>query len=466
MSLKKVIKNVLLSSLLFNIYSANSNIVNSNATTVNDSQLWNNSIGSIASARASHGVVVKNNSIYVIGGKDRNGNQIDLVEVYNTKTRNYEKKASMPEALSGFATEIIGDNIYCIGGTNGESVVSSVYVYNVVSNTWSKKSDLPMPLTNMSSVVLNGNLYCIGGSGELDVYNKMYMYDMDSDSWIEKGEMNIYREGFSAVAINGKIYALGGTDKTTTHNTAEVYDPNTNSWTLIEDMLSPRMFFDSVYLNGYIYCVGGMSDYGIESMTVDVYDVSNNKWSTKGSISTGVYDYELFESDGFIYLIGGANRTSDALSLISRYATEYASTGTTSTTSNIDVYVKPQSILSMSMDTNIVSFEDFDGVNDYEIPNAINISIESNLSYNLYASLEAEISNKDNTKTIDKSILQIKEHSSSSYDGFSRIKEDVLLKANNTPGKNNHGIDFILKGNVPYEVDVYKTAVKIKVEQQ
>ena len=69
---------------------------------------------------------------------------------------------------------------------------------------------------------------------------------------------------------------------------------------------------------------------------------------------------------------------------------------------------------------------------------------------------------------MDKSILEIKESSASSYKNFPNIGDAILL-IENTPSSadiQNHSIDFRLKGNIPYKTDVYKAIVKFEVKQK
>ena len=88
--------------------------------------------------------------------------------------------------------------------------------------------------------------------------------------------------------------------------------------------------------------------------------------------------------------------------------------------------------------------------------------------YEVSASLESEIQNKDKTEIMDKSILEIKESSTNSYKSFPNIGDAILL-IENAPSSadiQNHSIDFRLKGNIPYKTDVYKAVVKFEVKQK
>ena len=76
-----------------------------------------------------------------------------------------------------------------------------------------------------------------------------------------------------------------------------------------------------------------------------------------------------------------------------------------SLSSNSDIYISMKNTLSLSLDTNTLIFDDFDGAEDVIRENSINLSVESSLPYEITSSLETEIYNLDGSNTIDSSIL-------------------------------------------------------------
>ena len=138
-----------------------------------------------------------------------------------------------------------------------------------------------------------------------------------------------------------------------------------------------------------------------------------------------------------------------------------------STTSDLDIYIKSQNMLSLSLDTNSIVFNDFSGVEDVIKENAINLTVSSSLPYAISAYLESEIQNSDKSKTMDKSVLNIKESSETSYKEFDNTKSKLVLKDGCAKGNNiSHGIDLKLKGSKAHKADAYKTTIKLEVEQK
>ena len=134
---------------------------------------------------------------------------------------------------------------------------------------------------------------------------------------------------------------------------------------------------------------------------------------------------------------------------------------------NLDIYIKCENMLSMSLDTNQISFEDFSGIEDMEKINAVNLTINSSLPYQLNAYLPNEIQNADRTKTMNKEILQLKESNETTYQAFTNTTDKVVLKDNcNSGNQLVHGIDIMLKGGIAHEKDVYKAVIKLEAEQK
>lgn len=138
-----------------------------------------------------------------------------------------------------------------------------------------------------------------------------------------------------------------------------------------------------------------------------------------------------------------------------------------SATANVDVYIQSENMLSLSLDTNIVAFDDFSGVEDVEKLNAVNLVVSSSLPYEVNAYLASEIQNNDKSKTIDKNILNIRANGEMSYKAFFDTTNPLMLLDSQSSGNDiTHGIDLKLKGNIAHEKDIYKTTIKFEVKQK
>ena len=136
-------------------------------------------------------------------------------------------------------------------------------------------------------------------------------------------------------------------------------------------------------------------------------------------------------------------------------------------TSNVDVYIKYENMISMALSTNSVSFEDCSLVADTEKNNAISISINSSLPYQLNSYLVTEIQNNDKSSTLDIDVLSIKDSSEVDYKNFPDINEKLILKDNCDSGNDKrHNIDLKVKANDGYKADIYKAVIKFEARQK
>ena len=139
-----------------------------------------------------------------------------------------------------------------------------------------------------------------------------------------------------------------------------------------------------------------------------------------------------------------------------------------SVTANLDVYIKSHNSLSMSLNTNSIVFEDYSGVEDKEMQNAVEISVTSSLPYSLNAYLESPLQNQDKTSTIEACSLNIKENNQTSYQAFQNTTDKIVL--NDNADANNdwttHNIDIKLAKDNAHKTDVYKATIKFEAVQK
>ena len=136
-------------------------------------------------------------------------------------------------------------------------------------------------------------------------------------------------------------------------------------------------------------------------------------------------------------------------------------------TANMDVYIKSENMLSLSLSSNSITFEDFNGTEDLEQDRALELTINSSLPYEINAYLEEEIQNANKTAIMDKQILNLKESGTNDYKVFVDIKTKLTLISNSDAGNNKiHNFDFKLNGGIAHKADVYKTTIKFEAVQK
>lgn len=169
---------------------------------------------------------VVDGKIYVIGGRDSNGNLTTAVEVYDPVTDSWATRASLPKTCEESSASAIEDKIYVVGGCFG-TAVNTVEIYDSASDSWSSGTPMNHKRFALSTVVVDGKLYAIGGYNDGEALNTLEVYDPVRDEWSAKKGMKYARLRFATEVLNGKIYVIGG-DGAGTYNlrSVEMYDPS------------------------------------------------------------------------------------------------------------------------------------------------------------------------------------------------------------------------------------------------
>ena len=124
-------------------------------------------------------------------------------------------------------------------------------------------------------------------------------------------------------------------------------------------------------------------------------------------------------------------------------------------------------MLSVSLDTNSVIFNNYSCVQNLEILEAFNLTVNSSLPYDLNAYMPMEILNSDGNSTIPLSTFNIKESTQSVYQQFTGTTNKVILKDGCLDGNGNtHAIDLKLSTNQAHKADIYKTVIRFKILQK
>lgn len=111
------------------------------------------------------------NKIYAIGGLKTSAYDSpfsQMVEVYDTATNTWERKSDFPVPIATHGAVIYNNKLYVIGGQiqdkNGKVLPSvNVYFYEDKSDKWARTTDLPHPIQIVSATALGKCIYIIGG---------------------------------------------------------------------------------------------------------------------------------------------------------------------------------------------------------------------------------------------------------------------------------------------------------------
>ena len=430
---------------------------------------WIEGLADMPTSRAELTSAVVDGKIYCIGGVG-DSSRLNTVEVYDPVADSWEEKAPMTTNRSGLTSTVVDGKIYCIGGYANRNYLKTVEVYDPKTNTWETKTNIPTARGYLTSAVVDGKIYCIGGQiNSSSRLNTVEVYDPKTDTWETKANMPTSRHNLTSAVVDGKIYCIGGWNGSSYSNTVEVYDPKTNTWETKTSMPTSRGYLTSAVVDGKIYCIGGSGS----SFYLNKVEAYIAKMSPEDEAKDAVSNAEITRNPEDIEnardLVNKLEESELKNNLQDRLNAIVPNLSLTpqSVTSNLDIYIKSENMLSLSLDTNSVTFEDFSGVEDLEKENAVTLTINSSLPYEINSYLVSEMKNANNSETMDKSILNIKANSGSVYGSFTDLVTPIKLFDNQVAGNNKvHGIDLKLKGNIAHKADVYKTTIKFEVNQK
>lgn len=225
-------------------------------------------------ARSGFAIAVYDNRIYIIGGSVGNG-FVGNNEVYDPAANSWTTKASMQTPRTDLTASLVNGQIYLIGGkmySNQAPFYTETAlneVYDPVKDEWSTKSAVPSPVEGYASAVLGNSIYIIGGSkvhaGTGSAFsNSNQVYDPATDQWSIAASLPVASSYASAAVTQGNmakeaIYYIGGYTGNQYSSQVRIYTPENNSWSTAEDMPTARAYLGVAVVNDLIYAIGGFN---------------------------------------------------------------------------------------------------------------------------------------------------------------------------------------------------------------
>ena len=223
-------------------------------------------------ARSGFAIAVYDNKIFVIGGTVGSGGYIGNNEVYDPLSNSWQTKASMPTPRADLSANQVGDSIFLMGGKRyssaspfyGETNINEVYY--PVNDSWSTAASMPTGMKGYASAVLNDKIYVLGGSRQAgsqgnSITDAVQMFDPQTGTWSQSPKLqNVDSYGAAAATVGfmapARIYCAGGFSWELTNN-MEVYFPENHSWSFAEPMHTPRAYLGLAVVNDVLYAIGG-----------------------------------------------------------------------------------------------------------------------------------------------------------------------------------------------------------------
>lgn len=222
-------------------------------------------------------------TLYAIGGGDNpiSPHGLNVVEVFNASTRQWNAAPPMPTARYGLAAATDADgNIYAFGGTDSlrGTIFATAELFNPSTRSWATIGPMPTPRLYLAGATgPDGSIYALGGvSTTGTLLDRVEVYHPSAFSWSTVAPMPTARGSLAAAfGSDGRLYAMGGFNESSSQlNTVEAYDPATDTWSTVSPMPTARrdLAAAAIVVSGIdrIFALGGHgSEFPLT--TVEIY---------------------------------------------------------------------------------------------------------------------------------------------------------------------------------------------------
>lgn len=130
----------------------------------------------------------------------------DVIEAYNARTQSW---VSTPWYLipprAYHRSVFLNDSVYCLGGFDREDHFSSMCRLDLNTCTWHEAAPMHYCRCFLSVAVLNGCIYALGGFDGRSQQKSAERYTPDTNQWTLIAPMHEKRSDASCTALNNKV---------------------------------------------------------------------------------------------------------------------------------------------------------------------------------------------------------------------------------------------------------------------
>jgi Kelch motif len=154
--------------------------------------------------RYAHTVTSFEELVYVIGGRDRDG-EVAEVDVFDPATERWTTlDRPMPRARDSHKTVATPDGLVVAGGQKDFRDSSLVDFFDPRTGRWTTLPDLPEPMSRAGLALARGKLW-------ISLHESAYVADASKPTaWKEANALTLSRHGMGFVVAGDFIYALAG----------------------------------------------------------------------------------------------------------------------------------------------------------------------------------------------------------------------------------------------------------------
>ncbi|KAH7966654.1 hypothetical protein HPB49_018274 [Dermacentor silvarum] len=226
--------------------------------------------------RAYHKCAAIGNDIYVIGGF--NGEDyFSSVRCFNAHTKKWRSVTPMHVKRCYVSVAVLNEIIYAMGGYDGRHRQNTAEKFDHRTNQWTMIAPMNMQRSDACATTHDGYVYVTGGFSGNECLSSAERYDPTADQWINIAGMRFRRSGVGCIGFRNCVYAIGGFNGTTRLASAEKYNPETNMWTSLPNMYTPRSNFAVAIIDNLVFAIGGFNGESTTNLA-ECYDPTTDQW--------------------------------------------------------------------------------------------------------------------------------------------------------------------------------------------
>ena len=263
------------------------------------------------------------NKAYFAGGSDLT-KYMDKVEVYDVSTGTWEVagKLSKPRQIIGGVVSC-NSKIYFAGGGFDEGVSYDIVdIYDTLTKEWSL-AHLSVDrfslgaISHGDTVMFAGGVQVKGGGSEIIFKNTVDIYNTKTGEWTVN-QLSIARMGMAATVVGDLAFFAGGmsiiNNNWQTTGRVDIYNFATKTWSQAS-LSQARAYSMAVTVGSKVIIAGGCTEINKSTNRVDIYDASTGKWTT-AALSVARAGHENAEVvAGKAYFVGGGNFKGGGLNM-------------------------------------------------------------------------------------------------------------------------------------------------------
>ncbi|XP_033738171.1 actin-binding protein IPP-like [Pecten maximus] len=256
-------------------------------------------------------------NIYVIGGNKQSdewrwsdGVTVPTVEKFDTLTMDWTSMSDMQFSRSSHGAVVLNGQIYVVGGENDSLICDNVECYDPASNKWSSLPCLNYPRCGLGLCVANDCIYAFGGWVGEELGDSVEKYDPETNQWTIDCIMPTPRHAMGVLGCGGLIYLIGGLDADETDLTSvDSFNPVTKEWQQLPHLKVERSHLGVASLDGVLYAIGGLNHSQGDLMSAEKYVLDSDGWEEIAPLSDKRSAPCMAAVNGHLYVIGGQKWT-------------------------------------------------------------------------------------------------------------------------------------------------------------